>query len=103
MSMTAFVVSPSDLSKLQQRYSAALNSRQIICSSLLKINELQQADRVYFVISKVSMCSTAFQELVFAALAATEGRNQWLLPLDEAKIPLGFSKLLSLPKWEGQT
>lgn len=95
--MKAFVLSPSDLSKLQQRYFAALQSGPIVCSSLLEVEELQHADRVYFVISEFSMYSTAYQELVTAALSATEQASRWLLLLDKVTIPQGFRRLRSLP------
>jgi hypothetical protein len=94
-----FVTLPSDVGKLQQKVPSQLKNEGIICSALPDIETLKQAEAVYFVISKLSMSSTLYQELVLAALASVARSNCWLLRLDDTIIPLGFSRLRSLPEW----
>ena len=91
-----FVVSPSDLAQLQHRVLSKLQDEPIVCSYAREVPSLEQAGAVYFVISEISMCSTAYQELVLAAFGATEQLHRWLLRLDKAEIPLGFSMLRTL-------
>jgi len=93
-----FVASPSDIAKLQHRVLSQLEGEQIVCSYPREVAKLEQADPVYFVISEMSMCSTAYQELVFVALGKTEQSHRWLLRLDDTEIPLGFSMLRSMPE-----
>ena len=93
-----FVVSPSDLAKLRQVLASRLGGEQVTCSSLHEIEAVKEAESVYFVISETSMCSTAYQELVFACLEAVGTSNLIVFRLDNAEIPLGFSVLNSLPQ-----
>jgi hypothetical protein len=93
----AFVTSTSDLDELEDRVLSRLKTPWTVCSSP-ELDGLGQASTVYFVASRTSMCSTAYQELVRAAFGATEGRGRRLLRLDAAEIPLGFEMLKSLPE-----
>lgn len=95
----AYIVSPSDLSDLKRIVFDKLRIEPMVCSSLKEISKLQQADVIYFVASQTSMCSTAYQELVMKAFAATAERSsRSLLKLDKVNIPLGFSMLRTLPE-----
>lgn len=91
-----FVASPSDVSSLVSRLQGTLKDGPIICSSSTGLPLLAQAESVYFVVSQVSMCSTAFQQLVLDALPLVEESRRRLLRLDDVKIPRGFSMLQSL-------
>lgn len=91
-----FVVSPSDLTKVQQSIIPQLTGEQIVCSSAREVEELKGADVVCFVISEMSMCSTAYQELVLVTLDTIEKTSCRVLRLDNTEIPLGFHVLQSL-------
>jgi hypothetical protein len=93
-----FVASPSDIGKLRHRVLSQLEGEQIVCSHTREVGRLEQADAVYFVISDISMSSTAYQELVLAAFLMTEQSHRWLLRLDDVEIPEGFFMLRSLPE-----
>lgn len=96
----AFVFSPTDFNELQTSTFNSFQGEIILCSSLRDVQNLKQADVVYFVVSKFSMCSTAYQELIGETFLLTEEKIQRLLRLDEALIPLGFRVLNDLPLQE---
>jgi hypothetical protein len=93
----AFIASPSDLFALTRYLQDTLKDEAIICSSSADLPLLAQAESVYFVVSQVSMCSTSFQQLVLEALHLVEESHCKLLRLDDVQIPIGFSRLQSLP------
>ena len=93
-----FIASPSDIGKLQHRVLSQLQGEQIVCSHTREVERLEHADAVYFGISELSICSTAYQELVLAALVRTEQSHRWLLCLDDTEIPEGFFMLRFLPE-----
>ena len=93
----AFVASPSDLSRLSSPILSKLSGEPIVCSSLDEITELQRAEAVFFVVSELSMCSTAYEELVRAAfMVMRDQQRRFLLPLDDVTLPIGFQLLQSL-------
>ena len=93
-----FVASPSDIGNLQHRVLSQLEGEQIVCSHPREVQTLENADAVYFVISEMSICSTAYQELVLAVFVKTEQSHRWLVRLDDTEIPEGFFMLRSLPE-----
>ena len=60
-----FVLSTTDMKQLRQQVLSKLSDDPILCTSRIEIEKLQDADLVYFVVSDLTLCSTAFQELVF--------------------------------------
>jgi len=93
-----FVFTACDIGDLQSTILNKLSDNPILCSSLSEIATLQDAEVVYFVVSETSLCSTAYQQLVFAVLDAVNQSNRRLLRLDNVPIPLGFKALASLPE-----
>lgn len=98
-----FIASPSDITKLQHRVLQKIEAEYTLCSQPHEVKRLSQADVVYFVISDMSMSSTAFQELVKLAFLSTEHKEWWLLFLDEVEIPEGVCELRSLPRKHFET
>jgi hypothetical protein len=101
--MDAFVLTQCDLVKLTRDFLADLEAESIICVGLYELEEtelekLKRADTIYFVASQTSMCSTAYQMLLWATFPHVESRNCCLLNLDNARIPEAFSMLRALPK-----
>jgi len=93
-----FVVSPTDFGRLKIRFLDQLKAMPIVCQSQTDIDTLSRADEIYFVASTLSMCSTAYQQLVIDAFPASEQANRWLLRLEDVAIPLGFAVLKNLPE-----
>src|SRR5690242_8175747 len=98
MMKTVFVISPSDIDQFQAKVGNHLRDEYSRCSSLTEVGILRSADAVYFVISGASMCSTAYQELVSAAMALCEFQKCSVLRLERTGIPPGFFMLQSLPE-----
>jgi hypothetical protein len=94
----AFVVSVSDLVGLVPRLRETWKDDVIICSSAAELPLLARAESVYFVVSQISMCSTAFQQLVLETLALVEESRRKLFRLDDVRIPIGFRALRFLPE-----
>ena len=94
----AFLASISDLTALVRRLQRNWKDDVIICSSAAELPSLPRAESVYFVVSQLSMCSTAFQQLVLDTLPLVEESRRKLFRLDDAKIPIGFAALQSLPE-----
>jgi hypothetical protein len=59
-----FVVSPTDFGRLRIRFLDQLKPGPIVCQSQTDIHTVSQADEIYFVASRLSMCSTEYQQLV---------------------------------------
>lgn len=97
MHRSGFIVSPVDIKELRCKVSTDICAHSI-CSSLSDINNLLHDTAIYFVISKQSMCSTAYQELVSAALDRIQLSSCKVLRLDAAEIPIGFEQLRHLPE-----
>jgi len=93
---SVFVASPSDLTALVPYLRQAWKEDVIICSSGAELPLLARAESVYFVVSQLSMYSTAFQQLVLDTLPLVEESRRKLFRLDDAKIPIGFAALQSL-------
>jgi|SRR5215472_15939841 len=93
-----FVVSTTDMEQLRHRILSKLTDEPVLCSSPVEIIKLQDADFVYFVVSEITLGSTAYQSLVFTVFDTGKQPNWRLLCLDKTAIPLGFSLLLSLPE-----
>lgn len=64
----AFVISSSDVTGLLTQLPRTLKDQTIVCSSFAELPLLARAESVFFVISEISMLSTAFQEYVLDAL-----------------------------------
>ena len=92
----AFVASPTDVGLLTSSILRDLTPEPIVCSSFAELAALRQASTVYFVVSQLSMCSSAYQELVRAAFALTQDLRRLVLRLDQVNIPDGFQMLQSL-------
>lgn len=92
-----FIASPSDVFALTAHLQDTLQEGALICTSSAELPLLAQAESVYFVVSQISMCSTAFQQMVVDALPLVDESRRKLLRLDDAKIPTGFSMLQFLP------
>jgi hypothetical protein len=55
-------------------------------------------EAVMYVISSVAMCSTMFQAMTIdAPRVFPNGRQEWVLNLDSARVPEGVKRLRSLP------
>jgi len=93
-----FVVSPTDFGRLKIRFLDRLKPVPIVCQSQTDFNALRRADEIYFVASTLSMCSTAYQQLVIDAFSVSEHSTKWLLRLEDIEIPLGFDLLKNLPE-----
>jgi hypothetical protein len=98
MMREAFIVQANDINRLMSNLLKQPVSNSIICSAVSQIAELKESSRVYFVISKIAMSSTAYQELALSAFTATKESDRWLIFLDDVPIPLGFGPLRSLPR-----
>jgi hypothetical protein len=94
----AFTVLPEDISRLRSQAGQELLTDSIVCSRISEVAKLEEAANVYFVISKLALFSTAYQDVVLTALKQTRNSKQWVLFLDEVPIPLGFEPLRSLPR-----
>ena len=102
--MNAFVVIPYDLEKLKSDVLVHSKAEsKVIVGVLYELSEeqiaaLQQADTIYFVVSGTSMCSTAYQTLLFAAFPRIDVQRCRLLNLDGTRIPAGAPMLQTLPE-----
>jgi hypothetical protein len=99
--MNAFVVIRYDLENLNVSVIADSESESVVCVGVYRLGEselenLQRAEAIYFVASENSMCSTAYQELLFATWPLVETKRCFLLKLDNTKIPSGFPMLQAL-------
>jgi hypothetical protein len=93
------VVSPSEVNAFDSPQRSAVEPSPfiVICKGPSTVSDLLRVDVVIFVITRNSMCSTAYQETVFLALAETAHKRQELLRLDDVKVPLGFCGIAALP------
>src|SRR5690242_19129134 len=98
-----FVVSPTDFGRLKIQFLDQLTPLPIVCQSQTDLNTLSRAHEIYFVASRLSMCSTAYQQLVIDAFLASEHSTKWLLRLEDVAIPLGFDILKNLPEGKPTT
>jgi|ERR1041384_564974 hypothetical protein len=98
----AFVVSPTDFDRLKIRFLDQLKCVPIVCQSQTDIDTLSRVHEIYFVASRLSMGSTAYQQLVIDAFSASEHSTKWLLRLEDVAIPLGFDVLKNLPEGKPQ-
>ena len=89
------MVSASDMAGLFTKLPR-LKDETVVCSSAAELPLLARAASVFFVVSEISMCSTAFQQLVLDALQIVEPSRCKLFRLDEARIPVGLQALRSL-------
>lgn len=101
--MNAFVAIEYDVEKLRADILSRLEPESVVCTGLYEWDEaelvtLRQADTIYFVASKTSMCSTAYQILLFATFSLVNTQNCRLLKLDDTEIPAGFPLLQMLPE-----
>ena len=94
---SGFVVSVSDFAALTSRLHEVWTGDVILCSSVAELPLLAQTETVYFVVSQVSMISTAFQQLVLESLSLVEESRRKVFRMDAATIPVGFKVLQSLP------
>ena len=100
--MHAFVLIQSDLERLNADILPYSKVPSVTCVGLYELSEidsenLQLAEKIYFVISETSMCSSAYQALLLATFPLIEKEKCYLLRLDGTQIPLGFSLLRALP------
>ena len=93
-----FIIRPGDVGRLSSEVRNDLASYCYVCSRLPDIANLQNAANVYFVISKASMLSTAYQDLVLSALTLARNSKNWVLFLDEVPIPPGLEPLNALAR-----
>ena len=101
--MNAFIVIQYDLERLNSQILSHSKSPYVMCVGLYELtevdlNNLQIAEKIYCVVSKDSICSTAYQSLLLATFPLIRREKCYLLKLDDIKIPLGFSMLENLPE-----
>jgi hypothetical protein len=99
--MDAFVAIQYDLEKLNQEILSHSKTESVVCVGLYELGEaelenLKRAETIYFVVSKISMGSTAYQMLLFATFPLVEIEKCYLLKLDDVPIPAGFPMLRAL-------
>jgi hypothetical protein len=96
----AFVLVEKDIDSLKQSSIYSLDSESVICLAISEIEQLLNAENIHFIISKYSMCSTAFQLLVDSVINSVEEAKFWILRIDDTPIPIGFQILWPLQQWE---
>ncbi len=103
----AFVVCQSDINRLKSLTGFQFDEATVFCSVPADLDKLQTASEVWFVVSRLSLFSTLFQEVGLTALSAwgnvagsvAKDAKCWLMPLEEVTISLGFSVLNSIPRY----
>ena len=101
--MNAFIVIEYDLERLNGQILSHSKKPFVTCVGVhelseIDLNNLQLAKKIYFVVSKTSMGSTAYQMLLFATFPLIEREKCYLLKLDDTDIPLGFPMLQNMPE-----
>lgn len=101
--MNAFVVIKHDLEMLRREVLSQSGIESAVCVGLYEFGQaelatLRQADNVYIVVSKTSMCSTAYQSLLLATIPLIQAEKCRLLKLDDTQIPAGFFMLNTIPE-----
>jgi hypothetical protein len=96
------VAIPLDVEQLQARVLSHSKAESVVCVGLYALPEaelarLRQADAIFFVVSATSMCSTAYQMLLFATFPLIDSGRCRVLNLDGAQVPLGAPMLRDLP------
>ena len=94
----AFVLVPTDIGAIRSFASQTVRGEVVFCSSTQDLATVVDADEIHFVVSRVAMCSTVLQELIYAIWKLCDPSRFRLLVLEETHIPAGAARLESLPK-----
>lgn len=94
----AFVVATADVDAIRKLEFLPADEQLVVCSSIRCAAAVAAADEIHFVVSRAAMCSTALQELVSVVWQLCDPAKFWLLKLEDAAIPAGFSRLNALPR-----
>lgn len=67
-------------------------------SRLALLQEMNDLQRVYFVVSSMSMCSTAYQAMTYSLYPRLLQIDCWKITLEETEIRSGFAFIKPLPE-----
>jgi hypothetical protein len=101
--MNVYVVIQYDLDRFTKEILSQENSSSVVCTALYEFEEqdltkLQAAKTIFFIVSKTSICSTAYQILIDNTYRLIQTKVCRVIKLDEIEIPNGFHFLRSLPE-----
>lgn len=83
----AFIVCSTDVEGLKSAVLDHLSGEQSLHLPYQPVPLLKEGTDVYFVISRSSLYSTAFQSLVMEVFPLTDPAHRYLLRLDDVSIP----------------